>query len=166
MGLIKIVLRKLYVSTFSSIIKRQTSLNQWRTCYMRRKMTTATRLNLLNINQAHIFREASYNQYTAPYPHWIGTSSSKSREKPGVLALLVSPSQGILEVKRHIIDPFMRGCKQNGEKCSLGTTCHKCCVSDDNWRAKGFEHQCGAFCSDNSQSCSRLGGGWGEFPGL
>ena len=38
MGLIKIVLRKLYVSTFCSIIKRQTSLNLWRTCYMRRKI--------------------------------------------------------------------------------------------------------------------------------
>lgn len=60
--------------------------------------------------------------HVAPYPHrW-------DNQTPGFLALLVSPSQGVLETKKISYNyEDVSGCWEDGTICLQGTTCGWCC---------------------------------------
>jgi hypothetical protein len=83
-----------------------------------------------------IISSSPLKDYTAPYPHYYHDG-----ELPGFLAVLVSPVDGILEVKSLDI-PYQEvtWCLEKGTHCLLGTSCENCCPNQEStyWAGKLF----------------------------
>ena len=81
---------------------------------------------------------SSLNDYTAPYPHPWDRDDTNS---PGFLAVNVSPTTGIIQVKPIKFDyQSVTGCWKAGDLCGLGTTCDKCCPGEEEsyWYGKAM----------------------------
>jgi hypothetical protein len=78
----------------------------------------------------------SFVDYTAAYPHPWELGNTGAYYDPGMYAALVSPTQGVLQVKSIVI-PYeaVTGCWPDGTICGVGTTCNQCC--HENRRALG-----------------------------
>jgi len=83
-------------------------------------------------------------EYTAPY---------RSGNKSGALAMLVSPQDGVLQVKFVHVNERVKGdklaCIPEGGRCLAGTTCRDCCLDsrgrklEYNWWYSIVGHGCG-----------------------
>ena len=83
----------------------------------------------------HISRADDYGTFTdyvAPYPHfWVPYRA------PGFYALLVSPSEGILQVKEVVIPGL-----PDGTPCNINDNCKRCDSGEDFWYSAN-EFRCG-----------------------
>ena len=81
--------------------------------------------------------EYPFSDYVAPYPHSWPTDCSSCND-PGFYSLLVSPTQGILQVKQTNIPGL-----QDGETCQPFSTCRQCHSRVFFWPSV-HEWRCGA----------------------
>jgi len=74
----------------------------------------------------------SFDEWGAPYPHnWEGN-------KPAFLALLVSPTQGVLQVKKVEVPGL-----DDGEPCNIFDSCRRCSSGGAYFWYSEFEFRCG-----------------------
>ena len=82
--------------------------------------------------------DAGHMAYTAPYPHqWNNLAYGKAsiKRERGMLAVLVSPTEGVLDVKQ--LDTRLRSRTwSDGHLCGMGTTCSKCKNGHEYWYTK------------------------------
>lgn len=88
------------------------------------------------------FNGVTYTDYTVAYPtdrYEPKHSATQAQRKngPGAYAVLVSPSQGVLQVKAVDVDP---SCWGEGTKCLPGTTCESECCHDSDWNSHWYSH--------------------------
>jgi hypothetical protein len=75
---------------------------------------------------------AGFTSYVAPYPHdWeypTDTNTTGSYLQPGFLAILVSPTEGVLETKLINFDyGSLTECWADGTECVAKISCSECC---------------------------------------
>jgi len=73
-----------------------------------------------------------FEDYVAPYPHYypFPRESFDPLDVPGIYAVLVSPTNGVLQVKTIDIPYYeVSGCWANNTICGVGTTCNLCCYT-------------------------------------
>ena len=74
----------------------------------------------------------SFVEYVAPYPHtWDGLT-------PGFYAMLVSPTEGILQVKQVDVPGL-----EDGEPCNIDDTCRLCSSGANLWSNSETDYRCG-----------------------
>jgi len=84
--------------------------------------------------------DGGHTEYTAPYPHQWGSldyGNAKTLKERAMLAVLVSPTAGVLNVKK--IDTRLRSrYYPDGRLCGKGTTCKKCRNGHAYWWGKAM----------------------------
>jgi hypothetical protein len=106
-----------------------------------------------HIHKPKVFNYYSFQDYVAPYPHtWEGY-------RPAFYSLLVSPSQGILQVKGTRIAGLRDGTpcdnttKEGNEN---STSCKLCDAGQDEYWEWANEHRCGPTSLAPGEVCSSL----------
>lgn len=84
----------------------------------------------------------SFNEWVAPYPHYDFYSQNWT---PGFYALLVSPTEGILQVKQLDLPGL-----EDGEPCDISDSC-KLCHSGTKFDHSTHEYRCGHL--DGGEMC-------------
>lgn len=77
---------------------------------------------------------SGFTDYTAAYPHpWEVVTGSGTYAPPGMYAVYVDPTLGVLQVK-NIEIPYQQitNCSPDGTVCGIGTTCNSCCHENRN----------------------------------
>lgn len=95
--------------------------------------------------------KTKFNDYIAAYPHpWEDSQKSGEYFKAGMYAALISPDNGVLQVK-NIELPYqdITGCWSDGTVCLQGTTCNQCC----NTARQALMTQCGGAEWDDGTQC-------------
>jgi hypothetical protein len=121
------------------------------------------------VNKEGKINSGSLRDYTAPYPHpWDGLS-------PGFFAVLVSPADGILDVKEINYDyQEVTGCWGAGTTCAEGTSCKKCCPDQQaEWWHKDLFWACGkepcwgnGYACGAGTTCNQCCNSWSWWTGL